>query len=77
MPKASARCNAQDEDGVHDRSGGPTAKGWPAHRRANPGSKLKTAVTTPPLLKKGYTKVGSFCLQSGMGPDEEANDKLT
>ena len=34
--------------GVHkSRSGGLTAKGVAAYRRANPGSKLKTAVTTP------------------------------
>ena len=32
--------------GVHkSRSGGLTAKGVAAYRRANPGSKLKTAVT--------------------------------
>ena len=41
--------------GVHkSREGGLTAKGVAAYRRANPGSKLKTAVTTKPSkLKKG------------------------
>ena len=34
--------------------GGMTAKGVAKYRRDNPGSKLKTAVTTPPSkLKKG------------------------
>jgi len=52
--------------GVHkSRSGGLTAKGVAAYRRANPGSKLKTAVTTKPSrLKKGSKAAGrrkSFC----------------
>lgn len=51
------------EDGA-----GLTAKGVAAHRRANPGSKLKTAVTTPPSkLKKGSKAANrrkSFCARS-------------
>ena len=50
---------------------GMTAKGVAAHRRANPGSKLKTAVTTKPSkLKKGSAAANrrkSFCARmSGM-----------
>ena len=51
------------EDGA-----GLTAKGVAAHRRANPGSKLQTAVTTPPSkLKKGSKAAKrrkSFCARS-------------
>lgn len=52
--------------GVHkSRSGGLTAKGVAAYRRKNPGSKLKTAVTTKPSkLKKGSKAAKrrkSFC----------------
>ena len=52
--------------GVHkSRSGGLTKKGVAAYRRANPGSKLKTAVTTKPSkLKKGSKAAKrrkSFC----------------
>ncbi len=37
--------------------GGMTAKGVAKYRKDNPGSKLKTAVTTPPSkLKKGSIK---------------------
>lgn len=52
--------------GVHkSREGGLTAKGVAAYRRANPGSKLKTAVTTKPSkFKKGSKAAArrkSFC----------------
>ena len=47
---------------------GMTAKGVRAYRAANPGSKLKTAVTTPPSkLKKGskaWKRRKSFCARS-------------
>ena len=47
------------------KSGGPNAKGVASYRRANPGSKLKTAVTTKPSkLKKGSKAANrrkSFC----------------
>ena len=47
---------------------GMTKKGVAAYRRANPGSKLKTAVTTPPSkLKKGSKAAKrrkSFCARS-------------
>jgi hypothetical protein len=58
--------------GVHkSRAGGLTQKGVEAYRRANPGSKLKTAVTTKPSkLKKGSKSAKrrkSFCARmSGM-----------
>ena len=47
------------------KSGGLNAKGVASYRKANPGSKLKTAVTTKPSkLKKGSTAAKrrtSFC----------------
>ena len=47
------------------KSGGLNAKGVASYRRANPGSKLKTAVTTKPSkLKKGSKAANrrkSFC----------------
>ena len=52
--------------GVHkSRSGGLTSAGVKAFRRANPGSKLKTAVTTKPSKLKAGSKAAkrrkSFC----------------
>jgi hypothetical protein len=47
------------------KSGGLNAKGVASYRKANPGSKLKTAVTTKPSkLKKGSKDAkrrASFC----------------
>ena len=47
---------------------GMTAKGVRAYRAANPGSKLKTAVTTPPSKLKPGSKAAnrrkSFCARS-------------
>ena len=47
---------------------GMTAAGVRKYRKKNPGSKLKTAVTTPPSkLKKGSKEAGrrkSFCARS-------------
>lgn len=56
--------------GVHkSRAGGLTKKGVAAYRAANPGSKLKTAVTTKPSkLKKGSKSAKrrkSFCARMG------------
>ena len=56
--------------GVHkSREGGLTQAGVAAYRRANPGSKLKTAVTTKPSkLKKGSKSAKrrkSFCARMG------------
>ena len=51
-----------------DQGAGITKKGVAAYRRRNPGSKLQTAVTTPPSkLKKGSKAAGrrkSFCARS-------------
>ena len=48
--------------GVHkSRSGGLTAKGVAAYRRANPGSKLKTAVTEAKPTGKRKARRKSFC----------------
>ena len=48
--------------------GGMTARGVAKYRRDNPGSKLKTAVTTPPSkLKRGskaWKRRKSFCARS-------------
>ena len=53
------------------KSGGLNKKGVASYRRANPGSKLKTAVTTKPSKLKRGTKAAnrrkSFCARmSGM-----------
>ena len=51
-----------------DAGGGMTQKGVNAYKAKNPGSNLKTAVTTPPSkLKKGSKAAGrrkSFCARS-------------
>jgi len=51
-----------------EKGAGMTAKGVAAVRRANPGSKLQTAVTTKPSkLKPGSKAAGrrkSFCARS-------------
>jgi hypothetical protein len=51
-----------------DSGAGMTKKGVDAYKRRNPGSKLKTAVTTPPSkLKKGSKDAGrrkAFCARS-------------
>ena len=71
------------KSGDKSPSGGLTAKGVRRYRAANPGSKLKTAVTTPPSkLKKGSKAAKrrkSFCARmSGMpGPMKKPNGKPT
>jgi hypothetical protein len=42
--------------GEKSKSGGLTKKGVAAYRRANPKSKLQTAVTTPPSKLKAGSK---------------------
>ena len=62
---------------------GMTKKGVAAHRKANPGSKLKTAVTTKPSkLKKGSKAAKrrkSFCARmSGVkGPMKDSKGRPT
>ena len=50
------------------KGAGMTAKGVAKYRRDNPGSKLKTAVTTPPSKLKPGSKAAkrrkSFCARS-------------
>jgi hypothetical protein len=63
--------------------GGLNAKGVASYRAENPGSKLKTAVTTPPSkLKKGSKAAKrrkSFCARMGgmRGPMKDENGKPT
>jgi hypothetical protein len=51
-----------------EKGAGMTAKGVAAARRENPGSKLQTAVTTPPSKLKPGSKAAkrrkSFCARS-------------
>src|SRR6056300_895172 len=64
MPK-----NFSVSSGDKSKAGGLTAKGVKRYRAANPGSKLKTAVTTKPSkLKKGSKSAKrrkSFCARMG------------
>jgi len=66
-----------------DPKGGLNKKGVASYRRANPGSKLQTAVTTPPSkLKKGSKDAKrrkSFCSRmSGMpGPMKDSKGRPT
>ena len=59
--------------------GGLNAKGVASYRAANPGSKLKTAVTTPPSkLKKGSKEAKrrkSFCARMGGMPGAMKDEK--
>ena len=65
------------------KTGGLNAKGVASYRRANPGNKLKTAVTTKPSkLKKGSKAAKrrkSFCARMGgvKGPMKKPNGKPT
>ena len=66
-----------------DPKGGLNAKGVASYRKANPGSKLKTAVTTKPSKLKAGSKDAkrrkSFCARmSGMpGPAKKPNGEPT
>lgn len=59
----------EDAKGHFSPSGGMTRKGVMAHRRAHPGSKLQTAVTTPPSKldpdSKAAKRRKSFCARMG------------
>jgi hypothetical protein len=65
------------------KSGGLNAKGVASYRRENPGSKLQTAVTTPPSKLKAGSKDAnrrkSFCARmSGVeGPMKKPNGEPT
>ena len=64
-------------------TGGLNAKGVSSYRKANPGSKLKMAVTTPPSKLKAGSKDAarrkSFCARmSGMpGPMKDEKGRPT
>ena len=70
-------------EGKDLKKGGLNAKGVASYRAANPGSKLKMAVTTPPSkLKKGSKPAkrrASFCSRMGGvdGPMKKPNGKPT
>ena len=78
-PKTAAWTRAEGKS----KTGGLNAKGVASYRKANPGSKLKMAVTTPPSKLKAGSKDAarrkSFCARmSGMpGPMKDANGKPT
>ena len=63
--------------------GGLNAKGVASYRKANPGSKLKMAVTTKPSKLKPGSKAAnrrkSFCARMGVmpGPMTKPNGKPT
>jgi len=65
------------------KTGGLNAKGVASYRRENPGSKLQTAVTTPPSKLKAGSKDAarrkSFCARmSGVeGPMKKLNGEPT
>ena len=64
-------------------AGGLNAKGVASYRAANPGSKLKMAVTTKPSKLKAGSKAAkrrnSFCARMGgmPGPMKKPNGKPT
>ena len=64
-------------------AGGLNAKGVASYRKANPGSKLKMAVTTKPSKLKAGSKAAnrrkSFCARMGgmPGPMKKPNGKPT
>ena len=64
-----------------DAKGGLNAKGVASYRRANPGSKLQTAVTTKPSKLKAGSKDAkrrkSFCARMGgvKGPMKDEKGK--
>ena len=66
-----------------DPKGGLNAKGVASYRRENPGSKLQTAVTTPPSKLKPGSKDAkrrkSFCarMSGNPGPMKDEHGKPT
>ena len=71
MVQSMAKTAAWQRKEGKSKSGGLNAKGVASYRKANPGSKLKTAVTTKPSKLKSGSKAAkrrkSFCARmSGM-----------
>lgn len=66
-----------------NKNGGLNAKGVASYRREHPGSKLQTAVTTPPSKLKPGSKAAnrrkSFCARMGgsKGPMKDEHGKPT
>ena len=77
------KSGAWDRKEGQSETGGLNQKGVDAYRRENPGSKLKTAVTTKPSKLKPGSKAAkrrkSFCARmSGVkGPMKKPNGKPT
>jgi hypothetical protein len=69
---------AIDAKGHKSSTGGLTQKGVDAYRKENPGSKLKTAVTTPPSKLNPDSKAAkrrkSFCARMGGMPGAMKDD---
>lgn len=81
--KKTAKTPAWTRKEGKDPKGGLNAKGVASYRKANPGSKLQTAVTTPPSKLKADSKDAkrrkSFCARmSGVkGPMKDAKGRPT
>jgi hypothetical protein len=81
--KKTAKTPAWTRKEGKDPKGGLNAKGVASYRKANPGSKLKMAVTTPPSKLKPGSKDAkrrkSFCARmSGVkGPMKDAKGRPT
>lgn len=79
MPKTAAWTRKEGKN----PAGGLNAKGVASYRAANPGSKLKMAVTTKPSKLKAGSKAAnrrkSFCARMGgmPGPMTKPNGKPT
>ncbi len=74
-PKTAAWTRAEGKS----KTGGLNAKGVASYRKANPGSKLKMAVTTPPSKLKAGSKDAkrrkSFCARMSGMPGPMKDDK--
>ena len=74
-PKTAAWTRAEGKS----KTGGLNAKGVASYRKANPGSKLKIAVTTPPSKLKAGSKDAarrkSFCARMSGMPGPMKDDK--
>ena len=79
MPKTAAWTRKEGKN----PAGGLNARGVASYRAANPGSKLKMAVTTKPSKLKAGSKAAnrrkSFCARMGgmPGPMKKPNGKPT
>ena len=78
MKKTTKTAAWQRKEGKNP-TGGLNAKGVASYRKANPGSKLKMAVTTPPSKLKAGSKDAkrrkSFCARMSGMPGPMKDDK--